>query len=111
MARSRCPVSARQRTFEAQSLNGKQACGSVLDRQLGRLLGDHLLAVRRRLPALAADDLPRLAAAVHGMLGRALRRRPIVSARPVARSILAGSSGFAGSCVSTCGRLTRPPNC
>jgi hypothetical protein len=45
-----------------------QTCRSVLDTPLGRLRGDYPLALGQRLPALAADDLPRLAAAVHAML-------------------------------------------
>ena len=45
-----------------------QARGSVLDTPLGYLLGDYMLALERRLPALTEDDLPRLTAAIRGML-------------------------------------------
>ncbi len=44
------------------------ARGSPLDTPLGHLLGDYMLALERRLPALSPDDLPRLSAAVREML-------------------------------------------
>jgi AraC-like DNA-binding protein len=44
------------------------ARGSALDTPLGHLLGDYMLALERRLPALRPDDLPRLSAAVREML-------------------------------------------
>jgi AraC-like DNA-binding protein len=45
-----------------------RARGSVIGTPLGHLLGDYVLALKRRLPALTADDVPRLTVAVRGML-------------------------------------------
>lgn len=44
------------------------ARGSVLDTPLGRLLGDYMLALERRLPSLTTADLPALAKAVGAMV-------------------------------------------
>jgi AraC-like DNA-binding protein len=50
--------------------------GSVLDTPLGRLLGDYLLAVERRLPELTTADLPRLTTAVHAMVAASIAPSP-----------------------------------
>lgn len=42
---------------------------TVLDTPFGHLLGDYMLALVRRLPDLAAHELPRLGRAVLGMVG------------------------------------------
>ena len=44
------------------------ARGSVLDTQLGRLLGDYLLAVERRLPSLSSVELPQLTSAMRAVV-------------------------------------------
>ena len=48
------------------------ARGSVLNTPLGQLLGDYMLALEKRLPSLAAADLPPLRRAVGAMLAAAL---------------------------------------
>lgn len=48
------------------------ACGSVLATPLGRLLGDFMLSLERRLPELATEDVPRLTGAVRGIVAACL---------------------------------------
>jgi AraC-like DNA-binding protein len=48
------------------------ACGSILDTPLGHLLGDYMVALEQRLPAVTAADLPRLASAVGAMVAAAI---------------------------------------
>lgn len=48
------------------------ACGLALDTPLGHLLGDWLLALEQRLPALTHEDLPGLAGAAHAMVAAAV---------------------------------------
>jgi AraC-like DNA-binding protein len=47
------------------------ACGSILDAPLGHLLGDYMIALENRLPAVTEADLPRLANAVGAMVAAA----------------------------------------
>ena len=42
--------------------------GSVLDTPLGRMLGDYMLFLEKRLDSIAGEDLPRLKDAVGGMI-------------------------------------------
>jgi AraC-like DNA-binding protein len=44
------------------------ACGSTLDTPLGHLLGDYMIALEHRLPAVTEADFPRLASAVGAMV-------------------------------------------
>lgn len=44
------------------------ARGSILDTQLGHLLGDYMLALERRLPALTLAELPALSNAVRSII-------------------------------------------
>ena len=46
--------------------------GRLLDSGMGRLLGDYLVLLERRLPQLSADELPRLTAAVCAMMAASL---------------------------------------
>jgi AraC-like DNA-binding protein len=48
------------------------ACGSALDTPLGHLLGDYMMALERRLPAVTEADFPRLANAVGAMVAAAV---------------------------------------
>jgi AraC-like DNA-binding protein len=48
------------------------ACGSTLDTPLGDLLGDSMMAVERRLPAVTEADFPRLSSAVGAMVAAAV---------------------------------------
>ena len=48
------------------------ALGSVLDTPLGQLLGDYMIALERRLPALIRADFPRLSSAVAAMVAAAV---------------------------------------
>ena len=52
------------------------ACGSVLDLPLGHLLGDYMLALERRLPALTSAELPALTHAVRAMIAAAVAPSP-----------------------------------
>jgi hypothetical protein len=52
------------------------ARGSVLDKPLGRLLGDYMLALERRLPTLTPLDVPALTKAVQAMVAAALLASP-----------------------------------
>jgi AraC-like DNA-binding protein len=49
-----------------------QACGAALDTPFGRLLGDFMLSLERRLPDVTAADAPRLIIAVRGMVAACL---------------------------------------
>ena len=48
------------------------ACGSTLATPLGHLLGDYMIALEYRLPAVTEADLPRLASAVGAMVAAAI---------------------------------------
>jgi AraC-like DNA-binding protein len=48
------------------------ACGSTLDTPLGLLLGDYMMALERRLPAVTEADFPRLTDAVGAMVAAAV---------------------------------------
>jgi len=48
------------------------ACGSALDTPLGHLLGDYMIALERRLPAVTEADFPRIANAVGAMVAAAV---------------------------------------
>jgi AraC-like DNA-binding protein len=48
------------------------ARGSILDKPLGRLLGDYMLALERRLPSLTPLDVPALTKAVQAMVAAAV---------------------------------------
>ncbi len=48
------------------------ACGLALDTPLGHLLGDWLLALEQRLPALTHEDMPGLADAARAMVAAAV---------------------------------------
>ena len=48
------------------------ACGSTLDTPLGHLLGDCMIALEHRLPALTEAELPRLGSAVGAMVAAAV---------------------------------------
>jgi len=48
------------------------ASGSTLDTPLGHLLGDYMIALEHRLPALTEAELPRLAGAVGAMVAAAV---------------------------------------
>jgi AraC-like DNA-binding protein len=48
------------------------ACGSLLETPLGHLLGDYMMALERRLPAVTEADLPRLSSAVGAMVAAAV---------------------------------------
>jgi hypothetical protein len=48
------------------------ACGSLLDTPLGNLLGDYMVALERRLPAVTEADYPRLSNAVGAMVAAAV---------------------------------------
>jgi AraC-like DNA-binding protein len=48
------------------------ALGSKLDTSLGNLLGDYMIALESRLPAVTEDDLPRLSSAVGAMVAAAV---------------------------------------
>jgi len=52
------------------------ARGSVLDMPLGHLLGDYMLALERRLPALTPGELPALTNAVQAMIAAAVAPSP-----------------------------------
>jgi AraC-like DNA-binding protein len=48
------------------------ACGSTLDTPLGHLLGDYMIALERRLPAVTEADFPGLTNAVGAMVAAAV---------------------------------------
>ena len=48
------------------------ACGSALDTPLGHLLGDYMIALERRLPAVTEADFPRITNAVGAMVAAAV---------------------------------------
>ncbi len=48
------------------------ACGSVLDTPLGHVLGDYMMALERRLPAVTEADFPRLTSAVGAIIAAAI---------------------------------------
>jgi len=48
------------------------ACGSTLDTPLGHLLGDYMIALENRLPALTQAELPQLGSAVGAMVAAAV---------------------------------------
>jgi AraC-like DNA-binding protein len=48
------------------------ALGSTLDTPLGHVLGDYMIALERRLPAMTEADLPRLSGAVAAMIAAAV---------------------------------------
>jgi AraC-like DNA-binding protein len=48
------------------------ALGSALDTPLGHVLGDYMIALERRLPAMTEADLPRLSGAVAAMVAAAV---------------------------------------
>jgi len=48
------------------------ACGSVLDTPLGHLLGDYMMALERRLPAVTETDFPHITKAVGAMVAAAV---------------------------------------
>ncbi len=52
------------------------ARGSVLDTPLGHLLGDYMLALERRLPALTPGEIPALTNAVRAMVAAAVAPSP-----------------------------------
>ena len=52
------------------------ARGSVLDTALGRLLGDFMIILERRLPSLRTEDLPGLASAVQSMVAACVAPSP-----------------------------------
>jgi AraC-like DNA-binding protein len=52
------------------------ALGSILDTPLGRLLGDYVIALERRLTELTEADLPRLSTAVGAMVAAAVAPSP-----------------------------------
>jgi hypothetical protein len=60
------------------------ACGSMLDTPLGHLLGDYMLALERRLPAVTEGDFPRLTNAVGAMITAAVA--PSVERTAIAKS-------------------------
>ncbi len=60
------------------------ARGSVLDMPLGRLLGDYILALERRLPSLTEADLQRLTEPVRAMVAACIA--PSIERVSVARS-------------------------
>ena len=47
-------------------------CGSVLDSPLGRLLGDYMMALEGRLPAVTESDFPHVTKAVSAMVAAAV---------------------------------------
>jgi AraC-like DNA-binding protein len=59
------------------------ACGSTLDTPLGHVLGDYMIALEHRLPAVTEAGLPRLARAVGAMV--ALAAAPSAERVAVAR--------------------------
>jgi AraC-like DNA-binding protein len=62
------------------------ACGSLLDTPLGHLLGDYMVALERRLPAVTEADFPRLSSAVGAMVAAAVApsaERSAVAARQI----------------------------
>jgi len=52
------------------------ACGSTLDTPLGHLLGDYMIALEHRLPALTEAEPPRLAGAVGAMVAAGVAPSP-----------------------------------
>ena len=52
------------------------ARGSVLDMPLGHLLGDYMLALEQRLPAMTPAELPALTNAVQAMIAAAVAPSP-----------------------------------
>ncbi len=48
------------------------ACGSVLDTPLGHLLGDYMIALERRLPAVTEGDFPQITNAVRAIVAAAV---------------------------------------
>ena len=51
-------------------------CGSLLDMPLGLLLGDYMLALERRLPALTPGELPALTNSMQAMIAAAVAPSP-----------------------------------
>jgi hypothetical protein len=47
-------------------------CGSVLDSPLGHLLGDYMMALEGRLPAVTESDFPHVTKAVSAMVAAAV---------------------------------------